>query len=939
MSEWEAESRDPRKRWLVGSLSDRWQRLQDVFEHASTLPADERTRYLEGACGTDRSLRTEVEAMLAAESAQYALGIERLVNDAGEPVADPLIGMRLGAWRVLQPLGRGGMAAVYLAERADGHYEQRVALKVGASTASHAAALFQAERRILARLTHPNIAHLLDAGFTPLGAPFMVMELVDGAPITTWCDARRLSVEERLRLFLVACHATQHAHQALVVHRDLKPSNIFVSADGEVKLLDFGIAKLLEPDAGSDYSTREHRAATLAYAAPEQLRGEPVTTATDVYALGVVLYELLAGRRPCVEAASSALDVERLVSPADPVPPSQAVSRDRAGAVSRADAAGARGTTPAGLVKRLRGDLDRIVLQALHPEPGRRYVSAGQLAEDIERCLAGRPVRAQPDSLAYRARRFAGRHRLAVSAAGALVIVLAVFSAMMALQARRIAVERDRAQIEQRRAERMVRLLVDLFETANPDVVPGGERLAVGEFLERAELRALRELEQQPELVGRMRHVLGQVHHARSNYARARELLQTALEEQRRVTGPDSREAIDIQIDLARVLGWIGEGARARELVEEGLARVLRAHAGDELLEAESLHALATVVTDRRQAQGYLERAAGIGRQRLPPTDSDRIRYTSSLAVAHLRAREFDAARLLFDEAREGAEAINGGRSTILIAVLNDSAALDSATGDFAAAEAKHRRTLGIATDLLGPDSFQVANALNNLAVALASQDRLREAADAFRRAYDRHVALFGDDHWRTINTMRNVGMMALLMDEPKECEGWMARAVKGSLRIPGNERAAQYMRAQLARCVVRDGRIDEGIALLEPTILSLAGMGAATADYTANARVWLGRALLDAGRLERALALAEAAVDHYRRSRSPEHPARAEAECHLAEVLAARGREDDARPLLEACVPRIEHYGQMEPWRRQSARQLRERLRATPVAAAAFPR
>lgn len=284
--------------------SERWQQMESVFAAALVMPIGERPAFLEAACRGDPTLREEIEAMLAAEAPERALAIEQLLVDdeaSHAPGRDPMIGMQLGAWRVVDLLGRGGMGTVYLAERADGQYEQRVALKVihGGAFAEPRTLRFHAERHILARLSHSNIARVLDAGFTPEGSAFMVMEYVDGLPITRYCDAHALTLEDRLRLFRVVCDATQHAHQALVVHRDLKPSNIFVSSPGEVKLLDFGLAKLLggatDPPGAL---TREYPALTPGYAAPEQLRGDSVTTATDVYALGVVLYELLIGRRP-----------------------------------------------------------------------------------------------------------------------------------------------------------------------------------------------------------------------------------------------------------------------------------------------------------------------------------------------------------------------------------------------------------------------------------------------------------------------------------------------------------------------------------------------------------------------------------------------------------------------------------------------------------------
>ena len=291
--------------------ADWWPRLDAAFQGALELPEGERAGYLDRVCGADSGLRAEVDEMLAADGPEHALEIERLVHDAerSSPDPDPFIGIRLGPWRVVDVLGHGGMGTVYLAERDDGQYQQRVALKLVRGPARPDGSLrFTAESHILARLSHPNIARLIDAGHTPEGSAYLVMEYVDGSPVTAYADAHRLTVDDRLRLFRGVCEATQHAHQALVVHRDLKPSNILVSRAGEVKLLDFGIAKLLEPDHPLADPTRPGlRALTPAYAAPEQLRGEPVSAAADVYVLGAVLYELLTGQRPGgQDAATSA---------------------------------------------------------------------------------------------------------------------------------------------------------------------------------------------------------------------------------------------------------------------------------------------------------------------------------------------------------------------------------------------------------------------------------------------------------------------------------------------------------------------------------------------------------------------------------------------------------------------------------------------------------
>ena len=341
-----------------------------------------------------------------------------------------MIGTCLGPWRLVSVLGRGGMGTVYRAERADGQYRQDVAVKILGSGPrdSYAIERFRTERQVLASLTHPNIAALLDGGFAPDGTPYLVMELVEGVPINEWCATQRLPLEARLRLFRVVCDAVQHAHRALVVHRDLKPSNIFVSRSGNVKLLDFGIAKLLDPDAwdvGSLTTRAEMRLITPEYGAPEQRHDGPITTATDVYALGVVLYELLTGLRPRELSHASRRRRHRPVTA-----PSEAVRRLASAKKTSGDAQDPRDADGEGahrrsrkLVRRIRGDLDRIVLTALREEPERRYASAGQLGEEIERFLGGRAVLAQPDTMRYRARKFVGRNRLAVTAAAVLVVL------------------------------------------------------------------------------------------------------------------------------------------------------------------------------------------------------------------------------------------------------------------------------------------------------------------------------------------------------------------------------------------------------------------------------------------------------------------------------------------------------------------------------------
>ena len=434
-----------------------YRRVCELFDAAVELGADARAAYLHDACRGEPLLRREVESLLESLEGTRTAELFPPVAAAEDPLL-LAIGERIGPYTLGGEIGEGGMGVVYRATRED--VGTTVALKLvrhGRLASPEHLRRFILERRVLGRLEHPNIARLLDAGVTGSGLPYLVMEHVDGEQIDRYCDARRLTVEERLALFGAVCDAVHYAHRHLVVHRDLKPSNISVNGDGVPKLLDFGIAALLEDgERGGARLTRTGLAMlTPEYAAPEQVRGEPVTTASDVYALGLLLFELLTGERPFRPESRTTPELLRAICEEEPKPPSEVVRRrllsasgDGAKASAAAAIAEARRTSPGRLGRRLAGDLDTIVLEALRKEPERRYHSARELRDDIERHLAGRPVRARGDSLWYRSRKFVRRHGAAVAASALIVLSLAGGVVSTAVQARRA--DAARADAEQR---------------------------------------------------------------------------------------------------------------------------------------------------------------------------------------------------------------------------------------------------------------------------------------------------------------------------------------------------------------------------------------------------------------------------------------------------------------------------------------------------------
>ncbi|MFH1843755.1 MAG: protein kinase [bacterium] len=434
----------------MGANSDttrQWERIKTILDSALDLPASERGAHLDTACGDDAGLRAEVLSLCEAHDraatndalvSPFTGGSDGSETRAPKPVP---VGQRIGAYRLLEVLGRGGMGTVYLAERADGQHQRQVAIKLlHLGFRQHELQRFTAEQQILARLEHPNIARLLDSGTSDDGLPYLIMEYIDGKPVTDYCDTFRLGTADRLALFTTICEAVQFAHRNLVVHRDLKPSNILVDGDGRVTLLDFGIAKLIDERALTDSPlTRTGlRVLTPEYASPEQFRGDPVTTATDVYSLGILLYELLCGHRPYRLARLTAGEVERIVCRDEPPRPSRMISQvtelqQQDGSIRHIGPetiSRSRATSPERLRRRLAGDLDIIILTALRKEPERRYGSVEQLADELRRHLGGLPVQARPDTVRYRLSKYVGRHRLPI-AAGVLILLSLVAGMVM----------------------------------------------------------------------------------------------------------------------------------------------------------------------------------------------------------------------------------------------------------------------------------------------------------------------------------------------------------------------------------------------------------------------------------------------------------------------------------------------------------------------------
>ena len=568
------------------------------------------------------------------------------------------------------------------------------------------------------------------------------------------------------------------------------------------------------------------------------------------------------------------------------------------------------------LARRLRGDLDRIVLTALREEPERRYASAGHLGEEIGRFLEGRAVLAQPDTLGYRARKFVGRNRLAVFCAAALVLALAVFGASAALQARALAEKSRVAKLERDKADEVVRVLVELFETTNPSVRPDGDRMPVGAFLAGAHTRALEQLRGAPEVRARLQQVFGQIEFTRGRFGPAREALDEALTAQRRLLGPDHPDALESLQALGAALRDEGERTRSRQLLEESLERHRRKYGEVHEKTAQALSALATLEGDGdvEKAGALLKQALDIRRKVLPANHPDIARNLGALAEYHKRRGELDRAREVYREALAIVGDPAERRHPKAVGILNDYASLLGEMNAAPEAERVLREALALAEQIVGPGTLPVANLNNNLGVTLATLGRHAESERVFRDAFAQHVSLLGETHWRTRNLARNIGKVLQLQERDAEALPWMDRAIAMKMPpSPVEDSGLMGIRAQRAMILFRLGRRDEAITELTGIVSQLEQIKTGDPAYVlASSRLLLGRALTETGRPDRAEPVLVSAHVYFERLK-PDYPKRAEAECELARSRILQRRDADSLVTIERCLPIYRRSGQAD--------------------------
>ncbi len=851
--------------------SARWRRIEDLLEAASGAAPEAREAVLEAGCRddagqVDESLRAEVARLLALDDEaggffgdlqDATLGAEASYDRSAldTPALDDLVGREVGLYRVEERVGTGGMGAVYRARRTDGAYARPVAIKVvRPGLSADVGPRFRRERELLGALDHPGVARLLDTGALPDGRPWLAMEFVLGEPITAYADRQRLSVDARIRLVLQVCDAVAYAHRLLIVHRDLKPSNILVASgeagdgglgtgDGQkrqgrgqgtgraygaasgargqrgrshetpspqspepspsraprVKLLDFGIATLVREDGAAATQTGR-TLLTPAYAAPEQIRDEPASTLADVYALGALLYELLSGSKTVATEGRPAHEIAQAVLDETPPAPSAAFT---------AEASGARGLSPAQLSRRLRGDLDRVVMMALRKEPERRYSSVEAFARDLRLHLEGRVVEARPDTVGYRMVTFVRRNRVVVAAACVALAAVVAGTGVALWQAQEARQESARATVEAARAVEVASFLTELLGDFDPSRSQGGQ-LTADSVLARAALRVRSGLSAHPEVRAQLLASLGQIYQSYAEFEQADGLLREALALRRRHLGPAHP---DVATSL-RDLGWLayvrGDYERAETLYTRALS-IHRTALGDDHLavaaDLEGLGILYRVRGDFDAALRDLSEALSIREAQLPPED-ERIAITlNQLAYVLYNLQRYDDAEPLYRRVVAFRRRTMGVHVQTA-QVLNDYASLLLADGRAAESVAMNREALRIRRRLLGADHPHVAQSLSQIGWALQTDGRYAEAEPLYREALAVRRGHFGDTHASVANSLLLLGEVRTQQGDADGGLGLVGRGVRTMERALGaDNRSSKLARLRLVEGLLEVGR------------------------------------------------------------------------------------------------------------------------------------
>ena len=853
--------------------AERWSRIAELFAHAVELEPGKREDFLDSACGGDTELREYIQDLLQEDPAVEAIVERTIISTVRDAFGDDtsqseqMKGQMIGPYRVDRLLGSGGMGMVYLAQRADEQFDQQVAIKLGRHRLvdPQTELRLRHERQFLADLDHPNIARLFDGGTTDDGVPYLVMEHIDGVRLDMYCDLHRLNIAERLRLFQTICAAVHYAHQNLIIHRDIKATNILVAKDGTPKLLDFGIAKLSDAEgAATDGLTREGAVImTPANGAPEQISGQNITTATDIYGLGLLLYDLLSGLRAYETEGLTPAEAASIISQETTVSPSRRLAQKKKAAQSQHDAAALheleqiaadRSTSLERLRRRLRGDLDVIVLKALRKEPARRYRSANAFADDIGLHLKSMPIVARTDSWRYRAGKFVQRHFAAVTASVLVVAMLATFTVLLSVQNRTVVKERDTAR-------EVIQFLEDIFMAHDPSRARGVDVTAEEILAEGAE-RIRSNLGDRPEIQSSLMGTIGRVYYNLGEYQPSEEMLEQALRLRLRTDGESHPAVAAARNDLAEVLIRRAQYDRAIELLQQSLAVNQLSNDGSSPLVATNLFNLANVYL----ATGKLDEAEAAVRSSIAIFRQIRDQYSLELA-----------------------EAI-GSLARVL-----------QVRGDLDQTESLLLEAIDIISTSQGPDHPFMAYYLQNLGVLQRSKGDLEAAERTLHTAIEATRRILGDKHDLLAVALVDQGILLHMKGDFDEAERFVREALDLGIEIHGTSHPRLGLHKTILGMLLHDkSDLGNAEATLREALLIYDQVLDDDHQYIASALTELGAVLNTSGRAEEAREVLERALQIRLNDYPPEHVLVAATQVEYGDTLSRLGRFDEAEPLLK---------------------------------------
>lgn len=833
---------------------EQWKKVERLFNEAMEMEPEQRTTYLQEKCRDDEALYREVLSLIDEDDKVHDLlgkntPAINMRSQTELQFANRLIGNILGEYTVHSLLASGGMGAVYRAHRSDGSFEQEVAIKVIHHSLTSATFIdrFRQERQILARLNHPHIARLLDGGLTDDGLPFLVMEMVQGIPINQYVSKHPLSVEEKLHLFLQICEAVNYAHSHLIVHRDLKPGNIFVDASGQVKLLDFGIAKVYESesfDANIQTLTNQETAPyTPEYAAPEQINGTEISTATDVYALGVILYELLTGVRPYEFKTRNISEIERVIFRTIPSRPSTAVLHASEESDKHPDLRH--------ISRKLRGDLDSICLKALKKEPEQRYPNVEQFRNDMHRHLNGLPVSARGDFLTYRLKKHIQRHRIGVGLGVSFVIIIA---SIILFYTAKLQDQTRQAREEAAKATAVSEFLGSLFEAASPEEARG-KVVTAQDILAAGAVRIERELTDAPDVQATMFNVIGDVYRRIADYDKAEQLMQKSLMHFRKLYGPESEEVFTLYANLGVLYYQTGNYEKSDSLLNLAIAGFNK-DLFDPQTRADILSAKADLVFENghiaqsdsfyRASQKFYQEAYGNEHPRL----ADILNARASIAR---HQEKYEQAESMYLQAMDLRRKLLGNDHPDIAHSLNHLGRLKYQMGQYRQAENYARQGLELRKKIFGTSNPETGASMSNLAHILSKMGRYREAAEFYRQVHAIMDDVYTDDHPYKAITAVNYGRALYWIGKYDEAESFLRSGLQqiSEIMSENHSRTAGAMLA-LGNLFVDQGKYTEALPLLTRAHEIRMKEGSASPDDIAEIENALGFCLLKMNDVEK---------------------------------------------------------------------------------------